>query len=440
MVDGDAVEQSLPIVRGRPLLLRVFVAPEAEWQAREVAVRLELTRGGEALPPQEIRRVVDEASVEDDIMSTFAFDVAPEDVTEDTEWSVSIWEAAPGVTGPGSSGGAKFPAEGAQALDAGDAGPPVQVVLVPVRYNADGSGRLPDTSEAQIEIFHDQMMKLYPIPDVEITVHNPIDWSNELQADGGGWGGLLTNIAFRRQNDGVATNVYYYGVFTPASSFFSFCASGGYGCVLGLSNLAWDASDDWARASIGLGYGGAAAQWSAETFAHEVGHAHGRQHAPCQTYDSDPGFPHSQGKIGVWGYDLFEHVLIDPNGEFRDLMGYCQPNWISDYTYNALFQRVRAVNQMAGAYVLVPSTPPARYRVVTVELDGSLSFTASVTLKRAPRGEPRQVTLLDAAGRPSGEVEAWFYPFDHVAGGTLLIAEPPRPASAIRVFGKTLAL
>ncbi|HEX2092468.1 MAG TPA: hypothetical protein VHG28_08700, partial [Longimicrobiaceae bacterium] len=74
------------------------------------------------------------------------------------------------------------------------------------------------------------------------------------------------------------------------------------------------------------------------TLAHELGHNFGRLHAPCgNPGDADRAFPYANGGIGVFGYDVPAGVLKDPARE-KDLMSYCSPEWISDYTYRAVLQ------------------------------------------------------------------------------------------------------
>ena len=61
------------------------------------------------------------------------------------------------------------------------------------------------------------------------------------------------------------------------------------------------------------------------TFAHEVGHNMNLLHAPCggARGSTDPGFPYSDARIGVWGYDFATGQLVDPGSSVRDLMSYC---------------------------------------------------------------------------------------------------------------------
>lgn len=80
--------------------------------------------------------------------------------------------------------------------------------------------------------------------------------------------------------------------------------------------------------------------------AHELGHNYGRYHAPgCGAGGTDPSFPYldisGPGVIGDvdnpnYGFDI-STMDIMVYSSFYDFMSYCNPAWISDYTYEALF-------------------------------------------------------------------------------------------------------
>ena len=68
-------------------------------------------------------------------------------------------------------------------------------------------------------------------------------------------------------------------------------------------------------------------------YAHELGHNMNLLHAPCGTQGYlDPDYPYVGGRIGIWGYDIRDNQLLDPN-HYRDVMGYCPTVWISDYHF-----------------------------------------------------------------------------------------------------------
>jgi len=66
--------------------------------------------------------------------------------------------------------------------------------------------------------------------------------------------------------------------------------------------------------------------------AHELGHNFNRQHSPCGgPAFPDQSYPYSGGKIGAFGWDPIEGLKAA--SVFTDVMGYCNNQWISDYTY-----------------------------------------------------------------------------------------------------------
>jgi hypothetical protein len=86
------------------------------------------------------------------------------------------------------------------------------------------------------------------------------------------------------------------------------------------------------------------------TAAHELGHALGRQHAPCDNVtrcatpaNTDDGYPRYSGydsdSIGEFGFNTNDGMVKDP-GNAHDLMGYSGNRWISPYTYKALLSRI----------------------------------------------------------------------------------------------------
>jgi hypothetical protein len=237
-----------------------------------------------------------------------------------------------------------------------------------------------------------------------------MDWDRSIRASGTGWSSLLGALADLRSRDDVPSNVYYYAAFRPRETFGAFC---GGGCVAGLGNVP-SANDTYSRTSIGLGYSG---DGSVETYTHEVGHSLGRGHAPCGV-SGDPSFPYRGARIGVWGYDLLHGDLMDP-GDWRDMMSYCDPQWISDYNYVRLHRRIEYANSNARSN-LTGGTARREYRVLIADPFG-MAWGSRVKLEHEA-GEPITVTLWDRGKRR--ESTAWISRFDHLDGGFVFLEEP----------------
>ena len=407
MEGGVAATSPLPIVRERDALMRVHYeltgAPLFGLTAR-------VTIGeGEEAEPIEILTTAGATSSDGDLASTINVPIPGEAMTG-VGYRVELLQ--PKEVTSGDNDAAAYPPRDAPPglLPLQSAGP-LRLVVVPVRYDADGSGRLPDTSESQLALLHDSFFATYPVPGVEIRVTDPLPSSTPVSGvDINGWSLLLDEVQSYRAQSNAAPDEYYLGVFMASDTFGQFCSGG---CVTGLSNLAESPGDAFARSSIALGFPG---QASVDTAVHEVGHAHGRHHAPCGgAGNPDPSFPQSDGSIGEWGYDLVKGTLVDP--QVADFMGYCEPVWLAGYTFQGLFTRGQLVNVAAKW-----EGPPTDYDRILVLPDGTARWRERLTLRHPLGGQPMPVRLED-----DREVDGHFYPFDHAEGGILLF-----PASDAR--------
>lgn len=429
MADGEPVaDQAVPVVADRDAMIRLFVQREPDWEPREVYGRVDFENSEGNQVQQSV--YVDFDSTEANLATTLNLDIPGEYLSPETEITVSLREVDDDADGSGDKDGAEWPEDDSYALDARDTELPLQLVLVPVRYNADGSGRLPDTSDTQIETYRERMFTQYPTTEVEITIADPLDWNSNISAWGGGWDTLLNAIVQLRSTNGAATNEYYYGAFSPADTFEQFC---GMGCVAGMSLLAMNPTDAQMRASIGLGFSGV---MSAETMVHEVGHAHGREHAPCGLggQPSDPGYPYPGALIGERGYDLVTSQLIDP-ATYVDFMSYCTPTWVSDYTYNGLLDRIVAVNALAS--MQLPDGFTERWVSLAIGIDGVTRRGPDLELQFPP-SDPyeRTVELLDASGTVIDQVVGYLQPYADLPGGLVLFPEPTDDVVAARLPGE----
>lgn len=400
-------DRSAPVVQGKDALVRGFVDTLAGFSSRNIRGVLTLDNDGvltnltKDLKPSA-------ASTDASLASTFNFDVAGADLGPNTKISMALLDpACPSSVGNASD--ARFPASGSQALGAQRIGK-LRVVVVPMVVG----GRSPDTSATQIANMKDAMLAHYPVPDVEITVRAAVTANAGVSAGGGGWSDVLNQVIRTRQNDRPANDVYYYGVMSPASSFNSYC---GGGCVLGLAPQTTRVSPDQ-QAGLGIGF---LNENTPDTMVHELGHAHGRGHAPCAQGGGiqgvDGAFPYNGGGIGVWGWDSRTGALQNPSS-VKDVMGYCSPTWVSDYTYDALATRCLAVNQSSKLRV----TDGTVWQGMLLYADGS-SRWAGMSTESKPGGDVETAQVLDSHGAVVAEVEVIRVKLSHVDDQLLYVPE-----------------
>ncbi|MGH7283463.1 MAG: hypothetical protein ACRELY_18210 [Polyangiaceae bacterium] len=436
IVSGSkAASHQTPVVAGRPGLFRVFVSPHSGFSGN-VTAQLRFEDGsGKALDQLSQSQSVSAASSENDPSTTINFDVPAADLPSGGKLSVALVDTSAADVPSGTASTSRYPQDGSSdPTTAKDTGP-LKITLVPTIVSG---GYAPDTSSAQLQILHDTMFGIYPVTDVQITVHAQESAPYTVAAtNSSGFENVLEWGTSLRESENPPADVYYWITFDPKSSFNSFC---GGGCIAGLSTVA-DVNDPSGRVSTGLGYTGSD---TAFTMAHEVGHAHGRDHAPgCGASGIDPSFPSSYienssqvgqfGSIGVIGYDIVGKQFIDPS-QTGDMMGYCPPTWVSDYTYRALATRVATLN---GAADMIGSplkfATPQAHRFVNIDGSGNVTWGQAINMRDKPQPGDHTVTYLDAKGNVMMSVTAQLHKLDHAEGGFLIVPEGPAGFASIKV-------
>ena len=392
IAEGGSAEvvRNAPVVESRQALVRVFVEPQVTYTARDIVGTLTLERPGQTPTVFEQTLRVTAPSADNDLGSTFNFSVEPALMTTDLQWKVSLNEVER-CSALSNTEQASIPRDGSTALmGAQSMGGTFDVVLVPFRYNFDESGRLPDTSPAQLERFRALMYTQYPISELNLTVREPFDYDGEVTPRGeAGWGTLLETLWALRQSDGVPATTFYYGLITPVNDIFEFCSRG---CIAGVGGVP-AVNQTYPRGAVGLGFTG---QNAAQTFTHEIGHTTGRDHAPCTENGTilgvDPSYPHDNARLGALGYNIETGTLLGA-ANYRDIMSYCDPQWVSDYTYAGIFDRLWRINNVAA----FASWPNRYVRAAIVGAD-DVSWGHYATLA-SPINEPVTVRFEDADGR-----------------------------------------
>ncbi len=206
------------------------------------------------------------------------------------------------------------------------------VRFVSIRQTANGlQGDVTNTNKAT---YLGAAMQMHPLAayDADVRATSLSTDAPAVQASNStAWTQILNELKAARTSDGSSR--YYYGVVKP--SYSSGIAGIGYVGV-----------------PVAIGWDKPGADRVA---AHEWGHNWGRQHAPCgQAGNPDLNYPYANGAIGVYGFDVGARIIKPPT--YSDLMGYCNNEWISDYTYTGVldFRGTHADVESAFAQAMQP--------------------------------------------------------------------------------------
>jgi hypothetical protein len=204
--------------------------------------------------------------------------------------------------------------------------PTLNVTFVPIVQ----SGLTGNVTVANKDSFLDVTRRMHPISGTNALVRStPITTTTTLQSDGTGWATVLGEVDAAALADGR----YYYGV--AKVSYTS-----------GVAGVAYVSTPTQpARAALGWDYliNGS----GSVVAAHELGHNWGRNHAPCGGPTGlDPNYPRPDGTTGDYGYDMTTGQLEPPTS--TDIMGYCNPKWVSNYTYLAAMNYLIANPMVMG--------------------------------------------------------------------------------------------
>ena len=156
--------------------------------------------------------------------------------------------------------------------------------------------------------------------------------------------------------------------------------------------------------------------WWARIMIHELGHVHGRHHAPCGgAGGADPAFPYSNGALGSQGiyasfYNDATFGSVAPPATMTDVMGYCEGVWFSDYNYYAIqrfAERYSGAGDTSAGYAGSALSVPREqsFLVLTGEIASSGVTLRPASLSSRPVGEANpaatdyDIVLRTADGR-----------------------------------------
>lgn len=352
--DGGGVggaDRSSYLLQDRLTLVRAFWKPlPDDWQPREIEARLIVSTPGEEDFVLKSRPLIEEDSFVGSLDRSFYWGLMREQVVPNIKYRIELWEVGPGAEDlPEPATPPRLPVDGSSTFVGIEASDQVlKITLVPFNYD-DGANckTSPDTSEATMKLFTDQMYMMNPIDELDFTIHAPIDWNQPLSD----FNELNQFMSGLRADEGAEPERYYYGYVDVCAGGLGNAGGKAYGIPEGA-----DMGDAWQRVSSGLSTGDT--EWSSETFVHEVGHSQGRYHVFCNGDEGGPDFsyPYDNGEIGDWGFGVINFKLYHPTVH-RDYMTYCHPVWASTWGWNKVYPIIKELSSWDNAGQPAPDDP-----------------------------------------------------------------------------------
>ena len=313
-------EYPVPLVAGEKALLRVFVTAARATEAGIPSVRARFyVNGTETHVAETAAKTtpIPTKVVEGDLSSSANVEIPGEVVQPGLEMVIEI--DPDGTLDAGLGVASRIPTTGRMPVDV-RAMPRFDLTVIPfIRTGSQDSSvvDLIDAMAADPENHEllEETHTLLPVERLDVTAHEP-----------------------------VLTVSYLFGVLAETEAILAM--EGGTGHYMGM--MPYPGAGPAGIANI-AGRASAAIPDGA-VIAHELGHNMDLAHAPCGTF-GDPSFPYIDGSVGAWGYDFRDGGRLVPPAT-RDLMSYCHPQWISDYSFtNALRYRLFDEGPPPGAAV-----------------------------------------------------------------------------------------
>lgn len=293
---------SVPLLTGEDALFRLFPSAESVQGAVMPPVRAQFYHGG--VQVHEISLPSDGSPLPSDVdegsLSTSINEVIPGSVI--MPGLEMVVETAPAGDQASTAGmPMRIPETGRLAVDVRDV-PPLRLTIVPFLWDESPDRSILTEIEglsADDDLFW-QTRNLLPVGDFDVVHREPL-WTSVDPVFRNGTKLLYELMAARVMDHGRG---HYMGVLRSGGGA---TLQGGTSFMSGLDGF---------------------------TIAHELGHNMNLGHTYCGNpplLTIDANYPYDDGSIGAWGFDVRTGNVVPP--ETSDLMGYCGPQWISDYNF-----------------------------------------------------------------------------------------------------------
>lgn len=328
------------MIRDRDTLVRLHHRVHEGWVPREIVAILHLIdANGVELEPRIARRFIEADSDPKNLNDQFYFSVVGVEAKPGLRYWVELREGslAPEV-GAATAGIATTPPDYG-VIGYEETTLQMKVMLVPIEYTFIDPPTLATVTESDEKIVNDALLQTNPLQEVQIEVHEPYLYTQQLTD----LGALLSPMAALKAADQADPNVYYHALVDVRGPAVNMVAG-----IAWLTNDSQGEGNSRVAASVWFKQGDAMSPAnSAEVIVHEIGHNQGLSHVFCPAASTpaagpDPNYPHDDGKIGVFGFGIRNFRLYTPTAS-HDYMTYCGNAWVSDWTWNKTYDRIRTL-------------------------------------------------------------------------------------------------
>ena len=395
----QTTSNSVPLIAARPTIVRVYAKYTGPTAPSSVTVALTGTRAGVALPPVTLGpQAVSAAPSRATYSSSFNL-LLPASWLSGTVAMTATVDSTAAVPESDETNNTKIATLKFNTM------PALTIVIVPIRYT--------DLSNEQtyaaptVDTISDFIKRTYPLSTINISFHAPYNFTGDLgDLTGSYWSneggtGLLDQVIDLKAADlasqgGADAPTVYYGLVSTGTSLANTWLPLNRGFILGIGLIGTRVS---AGLDVPVSLGLSDPEITTDTAAHEIGHNLGRSHAPCDTPQStvDPNYPDPTASIIQFGVDVSKGTVLNPSTT-KDVMSYCSPQWVSDYTYKALY------NALGGTPAAASSTTPVESLLIRAGIapDGTATFAPVYGITGVPGSAPNtsdyRIEFLDAAG------------------------------------------
>jgi hypothetical protein len=244
------------------------------------------------------------------------------------------------------------------------------IVLVPLHSGP----HAPVLDSDLVALTLDEITRRFPIARDRIAVSMRAPYMLTSVTDGVDanidWSDALNELEQLRAVESTSVHTHYYGLVPPLTQF----GIAGVGYLGGWSAMGIHEAGDplWMR-----------------IMTHELGHNFNRDHAPCGV-SGDASYPYPNGALGPTPlFDVTTDQVVSSTGK-ADVMGYCNGDWFSDYSYAAIQAYLEARPQMAPFVTAAFGGSGSDGASDLVLVSGSIGLAGSrIDAVQAARGVPR---------------------------------------------------